>query len=611
MFITYRKYSKYSLWAILACSLSFTSCKKALDFSPEDKLDSSKMYNTLADADAVVLGIYGQVAGLGERYIVLNELRADLMDVTQNANPYLQQVSNHEVAEDNPYADPSAFYKIIFNCNDALKNFKVMERQGKLSNTEFNQRYSDLAMLRAWLYLQLGIHFGNVPYIKNTIESVDQIKSLEDYPKTTFDNLVDSLISDTKDLPYQDPYAYPTGSTLVFTTDGASTQKVFISKAHVLGELYLWKGNYYEAAKSYKRLLSAEDNNSNIDYLFNFNRIGWSYFNVSFARAQEGSSLVNSLTAGWRSMFALSNTVREWNSEWNWSIPYHNSFAPGNPFIDLFSKSGKYALKPSQKVIDLWNSQTNNAGIPWDPRSKLSYEVAANGDPVITKFTDNSGDLLSLLNKGGRWNINRAAGAHLRFAEAANRDGQGRLAYALANWGLISTFYYGAFTSAGTIAPGNFFELESEITHEGFGTNRTTFAESSPYYFDARDNASIVRGVWYRNSGIRGRATMPRWQFPGIEYGPGTVSGYGSVMTAFNVPQADLEDKIVEESALELAFEGERWSDLMRIAKRRHDPAFLADKVYEKLLKANNPKAGAVRSKLMDMNNWYLPFKLR
>ncbi len=611
MFITYRKYSKYSLWAILACSLSFTSCKKALDFSPEDKLDSSKMYNTLADADAVVLGIYGQVAGLGERYIVLNELRADLIDVTQNANPYLQQVSNHEVAEDNPYADPSAFYKIIFNCNDALKNFKVMERQGKLSNTEFNQRYSDLAMLRAWLYLQLGIHFGDVPYIKNTIESVDEIKSLENYPKTTFDHLVDSLINDTKDLPYQDPYAYPTGSTLVFTTDGASTQKVFISKAHVLGELYLWKGNYYEAARSYKRLLSAEDNNSNIDYLFNFNRIGWSYFNVSFARAQEGSSLVNSLTAGWRSMFALSNTVREWNSEWNWSIPYHNSFAPGNPFIELFAKSGKYALKPSQKVIDLWNSQTNNAGIPWDPRSKLSYEVAANGDPVITKFTDNSGDVLGLLNKGGRWNINRAAGAHLRFAEAANRDGQGRLAYALANWGLISTFYYGAFTKDGGIIPGNFFELESEITHEGFGTNRTTFAESSPYYFDARDNASIVRGVWYRNSGIRGRATMPRWQFAGIEYGPGTVSGYGSVMTAFNVPQADLEDKIIEESALELAFEGERWSDLMRIAKRRHDPAFLADKVYEKLLKANNPKAGAVRSKLMDMNNWYLPFKLR
>lgn len=602
---------KYLMGGILAFTIAISSCKKALEFLPEDKLDSSMMYNTLADADAVVLGIYGQVAGLGDRYIVLNELRADLMDVTINANPYLQQISNHEVEANNPYADPTAFYKIIFNCNDALKNFKLMENQGKLSNIEFNQRYSDIAMLRAWLYLQLGIHFGQVPYIKTTIETVDQIKSLENYPKTPFDNLVDSLINDTKDLPYLEPYAYPTGSTLVFTTDGASTQKVFISKAHVLGELYLWKGNYYEAASCYKKLLSAEDNNSNIDYLFNFNRIGWSYFNVSFSRAQEGSSLVNLLTSGWRSMFALSSTVREWNSEWNWSIPYSNSFAPGNPFIELFSRSGKYELRPSQKIMDSWNSQTNNSGIPWDPRSKMSYEMTTGGEPVITKFTDNSTDLLNLLNKEGRWNINRAAGAHLRFAEAANRDGQGRLAYALANWGLINTFYYGAFTKDGTIIPGNFFELESEITYEGFGTDRVTFPVSSPYYFDARDNASIVRGLWYRNSGIRGRATMPRWQFHGIEYGPGTVNDYGRVMTAFDVPKEDLEDKIIEESSYELAFEGERWSDLTRIARRRNDPAFLADKVYEKLLKANNPKAGAVRSKLMDMNNWYLPFKLK
>jgi hypothetical protein len=115
---------KYMIWAIAACILTISSCKKALDFLPEDKIDSSKMYNTLADADAVVLGIYGQVATLGDRYIVLNELRADLMDITANANPYLQQVSNHEVTSDNPYADPTAFYKIIFNCNDALKILK-------------------------------------------------------------------------------------------------------------------------------------------------------------------------------------------------------------------------------------------------------------------------------------------------------------------------------------------------------------------------------------------------------------------------------------------------------------------------------------------------------
>jgi hypothetical protein len=103
---------------------------------------------------------------------------------------------------------------------------------------------------------------------------------------------------------------------------------------------------------------------------------------------------------------------------------------------------------------------------------------------------------------------------------------------------------------------------------------------------------------------------LPALELDGISFSTGTAGGYRLVMSGFEVDINELEDKIIEEAALELAFEGERWSDLTRIARRRNDPAFLADKVYEKLLKANNPKAGQVRSKLMDMNNWYLPFEM-
>src|SRR5690606_33196197 len=162
--------------------------------------------------------------------------------------------------------------------------------------------------------------------------------------------------------------------------------------------------------------------------------------------------------------------------------------APGNPFVDLMTKAGHYKIRPSQRVMDLWNAQTLTNGIPWDARSKMSYEIAQDGDPVITKLTDNAAGPLDLLNQGGQWNINRAATAHLRFAEAANRAGQGRLAYALLNNGLIDTYYYGSFSSGGTMTPTSFFELESMITYEGFGTERQTFAQSSPYYFDAQNN---------------------------------------------------------------------------------------------------------------------------
>ncbi|GAB3412851.1 RagB/SusD family nutrient uptake outer membrane protein [Niabella aquatica] len=611
---------RFILMALPAAALFFASCKKTLELLPEDKLDQSMVYNTLADADAVVLGIYGQVAGLGDKYILLNELRADLVDVTLNADPWLRQLSNHEVTADNPYADPTPFYKIIFNCNDALKNFKIMADQGKLSQAEFTQRYSDIAVLRTWLYLQLGIHYGAVPYITEAVETVKDIPALNNQPKLGFDQLITQLINDTKDLPYLQYQAYPTGASLNFTVDARDTRKIYICKPHVLGELYLWKGDYYQAAYWYKKILGSEDENyySTVNEWENFrrnsNRIGWSdaanaNLVVSFSRAQEGSSLINSVTEGWRSMFALPNTSRHWWSEWNWGIPYSNAFAPGNPFVELASKAGSYKIRPSQKIIDYWNAQTNNSGIPWDPRGKLSYEMVGS-DPVITKLTDNASGPLSLLNKGGQWNIFRAAQAHLRFAEAANRDGQGRVAYALLNDGIINTYYYGALTSGGTKAPASFFELESMITHQGFGTSRVAYPENSPYYLDARVKNQVGLGMWYRNIGIRARATMPNLQLPGITYGPGTADGYGNVMMGFEVDPVLLEDKIVEEDAAELAFEGERWSDLTRIARRRNDNAFLADKVYQKLLKAGNPKAGEVRAKLMNRDNWYLPFKL-
>jgi len=71
----------------------------------------------------------------------------------------------------------------------------------------------------------------------------------------------------------------------------------------------------------------------------------------------------------------------------------------------------------------------------------------------------------------------------------------------------------------------------------------------------------------------------------------------------------DVEDVILNERALELAFEGHRWFDLVRVARHRNDPAFLANKVAGKF---DDPeKREEMRAKLMDMNNWYIPLKLK
>lgn len=66
-----------------------------------------------------------------------------------------------------------------------------------------------------------------------------------------------------------------------------------------------------------------------------------------------------------------------------------------------------------------------------------------------------------------------------------------------------------------------------------------------------------------------------------------------------DVVQNCVEDLIVDEEALELAFEGTRFFDLLRVAHRRNQPSYLADRVGKR-----NP---ALQSKLLNPKNWYFP----
>ena len=68
--------------------------------------------------------------------------------------------------------------------------------------------------------------------------------------------------------------------------------------------------------------------------------------------------------------------------------------------------------------------------------------------------------------------------------------------------------------------------------------------------------------------------------------------------------QDAVEDLIIDECGLELAFEGSRFSDLCRVALRRGNPDYLAKRVSKRHTGEIDSK---LRSRLQNKSNWFLP----
>ena len=550
---------------------SILSCKKAFDIEPEDALEASQTYRNVYDADAAVLGIYGKFVKLADKYMLLNELRGDLLDVTSNANNYLKQLGTQTVAADNPYADPKPFYEVIINCNDALKNFNIMREKKLLDNTQYYQRYTDILFLRSWLYLQLGIHYGTVHYVTDALTTIADLQDESKFPKLSFEDLLSRLIAETEATPreYLNQNTSAASPTLILPMDVYIVKdgvfKFFIQRRSFLGDLNLWKGNYLKAAGYYKDVMETGTNSSTgsdqqID-LYDTYRVGDD-------NSQDHSLKTTAVLNPWTKIFSAPLADRIANWERMWTLPFSSNFSPGNPLFTLYSKSGDYLVKPSSLSIRNWNNQIRTDGSLTDRRGlDMSYRLVNGIEPEVMKYSQNY-SLSTPFDKTGVWVIYRAAVLHLRYAEAANRLDRRVLA--------------GAFVNSGIKA--------------AFGTKALYNGVPDSYPFDFNGDGGTIRGNWYRNSGIRGRAVNQDY--------PITVAN--TVL--------EVEDRIMQEEALETAFEGYRWQDLLRIALRRQatEPNYLADKIAAKFEAAGDGASAAlVRSRLANKENWYLPFKLK
>ncbi len=547
-----------------ACSDMFETDSTSVVFESGNQLDSPN------DSLYSVMGILAQMQKLGEKYVLMGELRGDLMETTANADVDLQEISRFEVSVTNRYRMEKDYYQVINNCNYAITHMDttLVDYEDKVMIPEFAQ----IKVMRAWVYWQLALQCGEVSWIEAPI--LDLESSLKDYPRKNQEQLAELLIEDLK--PYVGVRELYYGSI-----DDYDSYKMFIPVDMLLGDLYLFLNQYENAATAYYRLIKERE-------LI----VSSFYRNVWRDISREGVSL--SHVSGVRyveeaiSSFVYSSDPKAYHPLLlRWSYNDEAFIVPAQSFVEDMAEAlyavgvegrptvsgycdgdlrGQAVFAGGRVMASAYGSMTLN-NVPGTYITKFQNldqtEVVSGSDP--------ENEALGRLHLIRTLPLYRISHVYLRLAEALNRLEKPTMAFAVLKYGLNAATLENPDRVKQSERKG---EIYTDFTGDVFAGNVGTATRG-------RGN-----GIPYDNEFY----VIPDFS---TEASTGTLED--SILF--------VEDCIVDEMAAETCFEGNRFFDLLRVARHRNQyPAYMAKKVSKRF----GENAESMEQALMEEGRWYL-----
>jgi len=595
------------------------SCEKFFDPDQEIGIEEKEIFKEWYEYRSAGMGLYGLQQKLVEQLMVLGELRGDLITVTNNADADLIEVNEFRISKKNKYASPKNFFKLISACNNLIKILE--EKRPEVTDpkspvTNYDRLYGEALCMRAWAYFNAVRIYGKVPFIPESLVTIDEIENFVNSSGTYVDSIyikysLDGYYNDTiKNFPVTLEKKYYDINLIVdhFTNElekkvkavgvnyalnnndvtwEVTTWNTYAYYA-LLGQMYLTIGDLAKAAMYFKKII---DDNSEDRY----------ELDNTFAYSN------------WQNIFRNVN-----NKEHIYVIWFDKGNYQNNDLQKFFYPEigpNKYMLKPTRQAVmkweTVWRGQVMNENLNNPALSRMIYP----GDPgdyyrgygisyVYLKGKEPFENIYYMLDLKKQGDIFSAENMIAGYDTVAWK-------YSIKNNGdpFIHDPFYIIYRAASIhLYLAEIFTYWIHKRPDGnIGTNTMNavyLLNNGKYYTIAANRSQL---------GVRGRVGLgsdnDAIRFSNIIYyhDPFTneIIGYKDIGQNMLEKQRYFEEQILEERARELAFEGERFYDLMRVAKRRNDPSFLAKIVSEKFLGA---KRQEIYNLLLDEKNWYVHY---
>ena len=584
---------------LLPSTFLLSSCSDFFEQESDQIIYADKEHlNNATDSIYSVTGILNKLQVLADRTVLLGEVRGDLIGITNVASSDLRDVSLFQIGDDNQYNVPRDYYAVINNCNYFIAHADTALRNNR-NEYIFMKEYAAVKAIRAWTYLQLVLNYGKVPFVTNPILTKQEAEL--SYPTYDLSAVCEYFINDLVPLAERYGREYPSYGTI----RGNDSRFLWFPINIVLGDLYLWlastSGNteqYRQAALRYYQYIN-ERNGQNSSYPVGINLLTWT----------PGSTTWMNVTS-WGTL-NVSETYMP-NGELITMIPCDSTRSEGNysELRNLFNSTEennyKYSLKPSLRMEEISAAQmhccigTDGTSVIYSPKGLSQHR---SGDLRLAYFWGEgytydrtTGDRIETqrITKYNTRNVHiyRRMMVYLRMAEALNMAGYPRMAYQILSQGINNSIidnevcpYYSESDSI-WLRRFDFPVSRYDIfTAEALANNRAT-------------NTMNTIGIHTRGSGYT----------PLNEYYlfPDSVEVDGEMQAVpVATQQAYVSQLILDEEALEFAFEGTRFYDVMRFALRSSNPGeFMADIISARA--GSNNVSEDIRNKLRNQNNWYL-----